>query len=384
MDKKRYSKTRYQNIYKNIKNKNYIVAISNPKTTLSTIDGKKIYDIDSAIKLRDNYKTKLNHTELVHNDTFKLLWDKYINDCEKVQKQAYNTIKKKKRFYNAHLNKLDNKKITKITKNDIVLFLERDNTTDKQKNELLTCIKSFFYWCCKNNYLTISPAQYINPYKITKSKMKYWLPEDLKKFINVIDEDIKNGTDSIKIKAHTIKIFTLLAFTLGDRVGETRALTFDCVDKKHKTITIQHSINYDPNADTFYSNTKNEHSQRTLEITDKLINVINEWEFFLKNKCKISISNETPIILNLRNNKPLSDTYLREIFNYYIEKAKVPKIRMYDLRHTFATTMMTEGWEIYVIQNRLGHKRITTTVDTYGNIADKIKKEMANTTDKYY
>lgn len=58
MDKKRYSKTRYQNIYKNIKNKNYIVSISTPKTTLSTIDGKKIYNINDAIKLRDDTRKK--------------------------------------------------------------------------------------------------------------------------------------------------------------------------------------------------------------------------------------------------------------------------------------------------------------------------------------
>ena len=35
MDLKRYRKTRYENIYQNIKNKNYIITISNPKTTIS-------------------------------------------------------------------------------------------------------------------------------------------------------------------------------------------------------------------------------------------------------------------------------------------------------------------------------------------------------------
>ena len=125
MDKKRYSKTRYQNIYKNIKNKNYIVSISTTKTTLSTIDGKKIYDINDAIKLRDDFKSKRSKYEKVTSrETFEILWGKYINECEKVEKLAYNTVKKKKRFYNAHLNKLDDKKVSKITQNEIVMFLE--------------------------------------------------------------------------------------------------------------------------------------------------------------------------------------------------------------------------------------------------------------------
>ena len=100
MDKKRYSKTRYQNVYKNIKNKKYIVAISNPKTTISVYDGKKIYDIDIAIKIRDDYKSKIIRTnKTIHIDDFKTIWDKYIIDCEKVQKQAFNTLKKKRMFY---------------------------------------------------------------------------------------------------------------------------------------------------------------------------------------------------------------------------------------------------------------------------------------------
>lgn len=385
MDKKRYSKTRYQNIYKNIKNKNYIVAISNPKTTISTIDGKKIYDINKAVKLRDNHKTKvIKHTEMTNKDTFKVLWDKYITDCEKVEKQAYNTIKKKKIFYNAYYNCFDNKIISKITKYDITLFLEKLNITDKQKNELLKFLKAFFTWCCKNDYLIISPANNISKYKVPKSKMKYWLPEDLKKFLESINNDILNGTDIEKVKAYTIKTFTLINFILGDRVGETRALTFGCIDKKKKTLRIQYSINYDPNNNSFYSNTKNSHSQRTLCVTNKFINEIQNWRKFLENNCMIKVSDNTPIILNLKTNKPLSDTYLRKIFNYYIEKANVPKIRMYDLRHTFATTMMTEGFEPYVIQDRLGHKKITTTIDVYGNVAEEVRKKMANTTDKYY
>lgn len=39
---------------------------------------------------------------------------------------------------------------------------------------------------------------------------------------------------------------------------------------------------------------------------------------------------------------------------------------------------------MYVISNRLGYKRITTTINTYGNITKEVREEMAFTTDKYY
>ena len=65
-------------------------------------------------------------------------------------------------------------------------------------------------------------------------------------------------------------------------------------------------------------------------------------------------------------------------------KAKVKKIRLYDLRHTFVTTMMSENWELYHISKTLGHSNYSTTVNKYGHITKQIRKEMALTTDKFY
>ena len=60
-------------------------------------------------------------------------------------------------------------------------------------------------------------------------------------------------------------------------------------------------------------------------------------------------------------------------------------MRMYDLRHTFTTTMMNyEDIDIYAVSDRLRHKKITTTVNTYGNITKKTKRKIAEATDKYY
>ncbi len=55
-----YEKTRYQNIYRHKKNKNYVVMISKPvKSSIATMNGEKIYKLDEAVKIRDNPKIKL-------------------------------------------------------------------------------------------------------------------------------------------------------------------------------------------------------------------------------------------------------------------------------------------------------------------------------------
>jgi len=42
--------------------------------------------------------------------------------------------------------------------------------------------------------------------------------------------------------------------------------------------------------------------------------------------------------------------------------------RVHDLRHTHASWLIHEGVPLPIIQRRLGHESIQTTVDTYGHI----------------
>ncbi len=388
MDKKLYEKTRYQNIYRHKKNKNYVIMISNPKTSISLIDGNRIFDIDVAVKLRDKYKDKskvVKKSQVAHTELFDTIWNKYIENCKTVENQAYNTIHKKEIVYNGRIkNALGYKKLNKLTKNNIANYIDRLDTTDKYKNKILKTLRAFFNWCVKEEYLLYSPTTGIKKKKEEKEVMKYWLPEHIKLFFDVVNKDINSSNPNISFDAYLMKIFVLLMFNLGDRVGETRAICYSNISKQYNTIEIKHSINYDTKDENFLSSTKTYSSQRTLDVSPRLIEEIEKYKSFLSKTMNLRINDDVPILFNYLTNKPYSDSFLRRKFNYYIEKANVPKIRMYDLRHTYVTTMMSEGWELYHISQRLGHKSYSTTVDKYGHISDNTRKEMAKTTDKYF
>lgn len=383
MDMKRYKKTRYQNIYKSIKNQNYIIVIPGTRTTISKDEKQnKIFDIDMAIKLRDNKKIRITKKSQTNTYTYEHIWQYYISYCE--NNLSYNTCKKKKLLYNAYIKDIKDIKISKLTKQDIIKFISNLSTTTKQKNVILKQIKAFLNWCVDKEYIVFNPAITISKQKEEKKEMKYWLPGHLKAILNVLNEDIANGSDDTKRVAYVTKMIILLGFNLGDRLGETRALRFCDISEEYKTITISHSIDYDPKSKTFIKDTKNEHSKRTIDVSDKLLKEINDYRCFLTNTLRLDIKKDSMLFINPVTNKPYSDVALRKHFNHYIDKANVPKIRMYDLRHTFVTTMMTEGWEMYAISKRIGHNNINTTINTYGHISEKVRKGMAETTDKYY
>ena len=52
------------------------------------------------------------------------------------------------------------------------------------------------------------------------------------------------------------------------------------------------------------------------------------------------------------------------------EAARVmdPRPRIHDLRHYMASTLLAAGVPIHAISRRLGHEKISTTVDTYGHL----------------
>lgn len=383
MDKKVYENTRYQNIYRHKKNKNYIIMISKPvKTSISRIDGKKIMKLEDALKIRDNPKIKIQvGLEVTYKEDFDSLWTKYMNDCIYNQRQTYNTIRRKEIMYNKYVKGKFNKKVSKVSENDMTYFINNMICSLKQKNQMIKELRTFFNWCIKKDYLLVSPLKNIKKYKVEKSEMKYWTPEELSIFLNTINKDIENN-ENVEV-AYRTKIFTLINFSLGDRVGETRALTFDCFDEKLGIVRIKHSINYDRKSDDFLSNTKNYHSQRAIDITSKLIEEVKEYKYYLINFCDYNVKETDIIFFNYKSNKPYTDATLRKYFYKYRDKAQVSKIRMYDLRHTYVAIMMSEGKELYHISERIGHSDYSTTVNEYGHLSNKTRKEIASITDKY-
>lgn len=55
-------------------------------------------------------------------------------------------------------------------------------------------------------------------------------------------------------------------------------------------------------------------------------------------------------------------------FRPILEKAELPRIRLYDLRHTCATLLLIAEENPKVVSERLGHSTIVLTLDTYSHV----------------
>ena len=64
-----------------------------------------------------------------------------------------------------------------------------------------------------------------------------------------------------------------------------------------------------------------------------------------------------------------------------MEKAGVKKIRVHDLRHSHVAYLINKGIEPILIKERLGHKDIRITLNTYGHLYPDQQKVVADMLD---
>jgi len=56
------------------------------------------------------------------------------------------------------------------------------------------------------------------------------------------------------------------------------------------------------------------------------------------------------------------------MFYRILEKAQLRRVRVHDLRHTFASLLIQHGESLAYVRDQLGHKSIQITVDEYGHL----------------
>lgn len=67
------------------------------------------------------------------------------------------------------------------------------------------------------------------------------------------------------------------------------------------------------------------------------------------------------------------------------EKASgLPHIRLHDLRHSHASLLIEMGFSPIAVADRLGHEKVTTTLNTYGHLFPNKQAGMAEKLNEFY
>lgn len=78
---------------------------------------------------------------------------------------------------------------------------------------------------------------------------------------------------------------------------------------------------------------------------------------------------------------PIEPHEVNRRFDALLLKAGLPHVRLHDLRHTAATLMLQQGTHPKIVQERLGHSKISMTLDTYSHVLPGMQEDAAERLD---
>ncbi|NQX69645.1 site-specific integrase [Paenibacillus alba] len=88
-----------------------------------------------------------------------------------------------------------------------------------------------------------------------------------------------------------------------------------------------------------------------------------------------ALYHDTDYVFIRDDGKPYRVNSVSEDFTDFLKKHGLPKIRLHDLRHTFASVMYEAGVDLKAISEMMGHSDIGTTSRIYTHFFDDTHKE---------
>jgi integrase len=87
---------------------------------------------------------------------------------------------------------------------------------------------------------------------------------------------------------------------------------------------------------------------------------------------------ELDLVFPGEDGNPIERTYLlKEKFYPALTAAEVKHIRFHDLRHTFASLLLSNGENVKYVQKQMGHASPTVTLNIYAHLMERVNQEAA-------
>lgn len=210
-----------------------------------------------------------------------------------------------------------------------------------------------------------NPCEFVDLPRMARKEMQALSPEEASRFLEVARND---------------KLGIVLSFALatGMRPEEYLALKWSDLDLHAGTATVRRTLIWRKGGGWYFGEPKTSRSRRTIPIPRSLVGELadhrrKQAESRLKkgadyqNNDLVFASGEgTPILL--RN-------LVRRHFQPLLTRAELsPTLRLYDLRHSCATLLLSAGENPKVVSERLGHASIVLTLDTYSHVLPSMQQ----------
>lgn len=238
-------------------------------------------------------------------------------------------------------------------------------------------IVTAFEYAKTKNLVSTNPAKNIELPKIIEAKPCKIQNIDVDKTLNI--EQIKLLIQ--KSKETPIYLHILFAVLMGLRKQEINGLKYSDIDFINRKLHLQRQLGVDPKkskeecAKKTYTKQeialKTYSSQRILDIPDMVFEaILEEKKRYERNKSRRINDKYNPFqdlgyICCSTYGHPRSKGFHVRYYKALLQENNLPQIRFHDLRHTFATLLLMNNYNLKAVSQLLGHASTIITANVY-------------------
>ena len=290
--------------------------------------------------------------------TFQNLYEIYMEDMAARLKQS--TLLTKKTVLQTHiLPFFGNKPINEIKVSDVrrwqaKLMSSPNNYSQTYLKKINTELNSIINYAKRFYDLNTNPCGKAGTIgKAKAEEMDYWTYDEYIAF-----------REGVKDKPLSYICFEVLYWT-GMREGELLALSPADIDLDNKIISINRTYQRIGGKDVFTS-PKTRKSKRKIPIPDFLCQELSD---YIQSRYMLDADERL---------FPVTKSYLSHEMIRGCKNTGVKKIRIHDVRHSHASLLINQGCDALMLADRLGHEKVSTTLNTYSHLFPHKQQELVH------
>ena len=290
--------------------------------------------------------------------TFQNLYEIYMEDMAARLKQS--TLLTKKAVLQTHiLPFFGSKPINEIKASDVrrwqaKLMSSPNNYSQTYLKKINTELNSIINYAKRFYDLNTNPCGKAGTIgKAKAEEMDYWTYDEYIAF-----------REGVKDKPLSYICIEVLYWT-GMREGELLALSPADIDLDNKTISINRTYQRIEGKDVFTS-PKTRKSKRKIPIPDFLCQELSD---YIQSRYMLDADERL---------FPVTKSYLSHEMIRGCKNTGVKKIRIHDIRHSHASLLINQGCDALMLADRLGHEKVSTTLNTYSHLFPHKQQELVH------
>ncbi|EHP2922900.1 site-specific integrase [Listeria monocytogenes] len=256
------------------------------------------------------------------------------------------------------------KKLGDISTMQVLRFFDDMEKTGKSvyvRRNTLSTLRSIFTQAVKWKVIKHNPCDGVSP------------PRRPKKVQKVYDEaGVSKLFKKLKTERLDWQVLVSIAVMTGAREGEIAGLEWKHIDLDKQTVLFEQTIVEEKGVGVTVRSGLKGGKDKLVSIPDSLAALLAEYKEVRENEKSAAQEewtwSEHFFLFTNVNGKPIRTDSIYQRWIKFLEKNGLERIRFHDIRHTSASLLIAKGVHAKVIQERLGHADIGTTMNTYSHV----------------